>query len=298
MKKALSVARSAKENFSDKIFEYGLSLASFESIEGTYAIPDPHSVESEKNYIYRNITQYYFTYTIYGKNVGFNSYLSNDATNVEKLLCLFTDVQLINTLLDETVLPSSYVKTIIDSPEIGEKGVFWINLDEFMYWNDAYAGWAGYYTPETNQITIPLSFILSPNHKKEKDYDPTYNERYIRSAEDLRSLFIHELAHAFDDAIGEGQGSFLHGSNSYLLSDPNSTWAQLYYEFKDLLWNVQVNQHSGYSNFDELDPKVRFEEFFAEAVRAYFENPEGLKNLGNGELYREIDAIMKAYGGK
>lgn len=265
------------EMFPSDFFNYGLSLDSFETMAD-------HSDD------YGDFTDYYFTYLINDKNVGFNSILSNDATGIEKLLCLFTDVQFIKTL---NSLPDNYVNTIIGSPELGD-GVFWINLDEFMYANESNGRSAAFYFTN-NQLSIPLSYIIPPTSRREGN--TIHNERYIRSVDDLRNIFIHELAHAFDDAICAGEDDYYHGFNLPLLTDPSSSWADLYNKFKDKLWNIQTNKSSGYQSFDELNEKTGLIEFWAEAVRAYFENPDGLKNLGDGSLFREVDAIVKAYGG-
>jgi len=213
----------------------------------------------------------YFSYDINGKNIffvfNFKDYAGTPYPDTAKLLYYFAQFDMIDYLKDQCANNSYYMESILDDfQQIWMSNYCVDDTDTLAYYGDG-------------QINVILDKFIKGYFSQ-----PTGKDSYY-------SAIQHEFNHAFDDSLVEGYENFF--------SSQSSVWNQLYEQGKsnNILANLQIHQSLGYNSetYEMVEStegrSVAVGEFFAEALRAYFDNPSGLR-MAWPELYNEIDNLV------
>lgn len=239
---------------------YNINLSDL--TETAYENEDTFAFGNNSSFTHKYIMKAFgFLYNIKGHEVAFDMYVPSDATDIMKLLYLFVDVDYIKEI---NKLPKSLVDETL-------KNIDRIVISEMIY--DAYKeNVGGLYDFNVRAIGIPFNSNIFGDY--ERDY----------KLEEFIDVLIHEFFHAFDDAL----------VNDGFFSQSSGLWNSMFNKYRNELWQAQIRQ-SGYKSYDKVESEkgtsISIAEFFAESLRAYFENPEGLKNHCP-ELYETIKSML------
>ncbi len=205
--------------------------------------------------------------------------LPEDCTDIERIAYDYFKANIINTM---RALPESFQNTVGGN---GTKSTVILTSDSDS--QDHKGNWAGYYCPG-------LFYDAGGNVVVLMALEDFHNGIYFSdiNAFYTRDVIIHELSHCFDDNL-EGLDltyeDLLNGRN-YSTGVKTEAWKGLYDKYHQLLPDVLWN---GYEDY-----KGSVVEFFADAMNAYFVNPDRLKELCDEELYNAItEALGGDYGG-
>ena len=185
---------------------------------------------------------------------------SKDITNLERKVYEFSKANVINTM---RTLPDKY----LDLCSRGSSNAIILTTDRMAMENSG--SWSGYYKPSSiyvrnnNMITIDIHGSLIDNEYYTQD------------------TIIHEMAHKFDDMMYEANIiDKIFGKPNY--TNNNSEWENCFKKYKNVLNSINLN---GYEEFPNVN------EFFGDAMVAYFKSPEAVKKLCP-ELYNLANNML------
>lgn len=206
-------------------------------------------------------------YLTNSENIKVNGYnyeicqvLPKDCTNTEKLVYNFSKANVINTM---RTLPDKY----LDLCSRGTSNSIILTSNRDAMSNSGI--WSGYYKPSSiyvrnnNMIVVDIHGSLIDNEYYTQD------------------TIIHEMAHKFDDMMYETNIiEKLFGKPSY--TNNSNEWSKCYNKYKNILNGINLN---GYEEFPNVN------EFFGDAMVAYFKNPDVVRKLCP-ELYELTNKML------
>ena len=186
--------------------------------------------------------------------------LPKNCTNIEMLSYNFCKANIINTM---RTLPNKY----LDLCTKGNSNTIVLTCNTKAMNNSG--NWSGYYKASslfkknTNMIVIDAHGSFNNN------------EYYTQNT------IIHELGHKFDDMIySKNIIDKIFGKINYTTS--SDEWENAFNKYKNVLNSVNTNGYTEYPNVNE---------FFGDAVVAYFKNPNAVKTLCP-EVYGLINKML------
>lgn len=192
--------------------------------------------------------------SVNGNNFEICQVLPSDCTETEKLVYNFSKANVINTM---RTLPDKFLNLCSNGTS---NSIILTSARDAMNNNGI---WSGYYKPSSiyvrnnNMIVIDIHGSLIDNEYYTQD------------------TIIHEMAHKFDDMMYDTNIiEKLFGNTNY--SNNNSQWTDCFNKYKNVLNGIDLN---GYEEFPNVN------EFFGDAMVAYFKNPNAVKKLCP-ELYQ------------
>ncbi len=186
--------------------------------------------------------------------------LPKDVTETEKLVYNFAKANVINTM---RTLPDKYLQLCSE----GSTNAIILTTDRAAMKNNGI--WSGYYKPSSIYVRNN-NMIVVDIHGSLVD-----NEYYTQDT------IIHEMGHKFDDMMYETNIiDKLFGKPNY--SNNNSAWTECYKKYKNVLNGINLD---GYEEFPNVN------EFFGDAMVAYFKSPELVKRLCP-ELYELTSKML------
>ena len=208
---------------------------------------------SNKYYDFNSNTIY--NYETNSEVININGYeydicqvLPKDCTNTEKLVYNFGKANVINTM---RTLPDKYLRLCKE----GASNAIVLTTSRNAMNNTGI--WSGYYKP-SSIYAKSKNMIIVDIHGSLID-----NEYYTQDT------IIHEMGHKFDDMMYETNIiDKLFGKPSY--SNNSSDWSNSYRKYKNVLNSIDSD---GYVEFPNVN------EFFGDAMVAYFKDPNALEKL-------------------
>ena len=186
--------------------------------------------------------------------------LPSDVTNTEKLVYNFSKANVINTM---RTLPDKYLKLCSGG---SSNSIILTSSREAM--NNS-GVWSGYYKPSSiyvrnnNMIVVDIHGSLIDNEYYTQD------------------TIIHEMAHKFDDMMYETNLiEKIFGKPNY--TNNHNEWQECFNKYKNILNGID---YDGYEQFPNVN------EFFGDAMVAYFKSPETVKKLCP-ELYELTSKML------
>ena len=248
---AHSVMRALVNNIPKNYFEYNFNPGKITNSNSYYDF----NSKTIGNYITNSET-----IDINGYDYEICQVLPSDTTKTETLVYNFSKANVINTM---RTLPDKYLKLCSQ----GSSNSIILTASKEAMNNEGI--WSGYYKPSSiyssnnNMIVVDVHGSLNDNEYYTQD------------------TIIHEMAHKFDDMMYDTNIlEKLFGKPNY--SNNNSAWKDCYNKYKNVLNSINLN---GYEDFPNVN------EFFGDAMVAYFKSPETVKKLCP-ELYELTSSML------
>ena len=191
--------------------------------------------------------------------------LPKDCTETERLVYNFAKANTINTM---RALPDKYLKLGTS----GNSNAIILTCDKLAMKNEG--NWSGYYkssslfSSDNNMIVI-------------NTYGSLFDNEYY-----TQDTIIHEMGHKFDEMIYERNIiDKLFGRKNY--TNNSSDWEKAYQKYKQVLNGINDN---GYEDFPNVN------EFFGDAMVAYFKDPNALKVMCP-EVYELTNKMIETENG-
>ncbi len=203
---------------------------------------------------------------INGVDFDFAQVLPKDCTDVELLAYNFCKANVINTM---RTFPKKYLEAAAEKNRVV---VLTCAKDAMDYNKDS---WAGYYTPH--------------NWTKPEDGDVVINAflSFRSNTYYTRDAVIHEFGHKLDDIL-DGHGKWDTRLNGWQMTDNSKEWGEYYEKYKGVLPDIVDGSYTEQGFEEAGSPKA---EFFAEAMVAYFLEPDELEKLCP-EVYEAITNLL------